>query len=603
METSQGSLDEVVARLRSARTDFRSVEVKSAVQGLPTKLWRTVSSFSNQAGGLIILGLDEDNAFLPASGFDAPAIQDAVSEAFRPRGEKDSAGPLTPRPIGTVDIGIVDGSPVVIIEVEELPPAQKPCFVTAQGMAAGTYERVGDGNRRMSAYGVFLLTVDGHQPKDDAAPVTGATLADLDEAQVERFVARLRRTRPHAVADLTSVADLLRRFNVVADDGQTPTFAGLMALGRYPQQFFPQAMITFAAYPGGTKEMIVGETRMLDRRVLEGPIPVMVADCVRAVLQNTANRRIVTGVGGRDEPEIPVLAVREAVTNALTHRDYSHLALGQQVLVELFPDRLEVTNPGGIYGGRTVIDLFDGVSVSRNAILATLLAEVPQADSEEAVSENAGSGIPAMTGALGQAGLAAPKYDATVTRVTVALGRHGLLDPQVDQWLAEIGAAGLDVERRRALALVHLGFQVDDQVLRAHLAMDSNDARAVLRSLVEEGWLQYPRQSDGPYRPGARLESTLDPWASPRHGVDQVVEGSVDARIIEALGAGPSLNVHEITGEVDASLQVVRRRLQVLVAQGAVIATAPPQSRQRRYRLAGQGHEPQGSSDWCTCMW
>lgn len=137
---------------------------------------------------------------------------------------------------------------------------------------------------------------------------------------------------------------------MLAPDGVTPTLAGLLAFGRYPQQFLPQAMITFAVYPGKSKNLVVGDTRMLDRR--------------------------------------------------------------------------------GIWGERRVIDLFDGSSRSRNGVLAALLADAPLPDRDEAVSENAGSGIPAMTGALGRAGLPAPRFDATVMGVKVTLDGHGLLIPK-----------------------------------------------------------------------------------------------------------------------------------------------------------------------------
>lgn len=587
METSQGTLDEVVARLRSAATDLTHVEVKAAAGGLPKDLWPTVSAFSNGGGGVIILGLDEASGFAPAPGFDARAIRDAVADAFRPRRASEGDGAITPRPLGTIDIGEIDGAPVVVVDVEELPVSQKPAFVTVQGKEGGTYERVGDGDRRMSSYGIFLLSSDATQPMIDAAPVKGATTADLDAEQIERFIARLRRRRPRSVADLSATADILRRHNVIAGDGETPTLAGLLALGRYPQQFLPQAMVTFAVYPGRTKEMLVGDTRMLDRRVVEGPIPAMVEDLVRAVLQNLRTRRVSHGVGAADEPEIPETALREAVTNALTHRDYSPWALGDQVRVEMYPDRVEVWSPGGIWGGRRVIDLYDGSSRSRNGVLAALLSDVPLLDRDEAVSENAGSGIPAMTGALGRAGLPAPKFLTSVTSLTVVLERHGLLNPETEKWLKAVGAATLDADLQRALVLVHRGYEVDDQVLRAQLAMDSNDARTILRVLADRGWLRFPRRVGEPYRPGPRLDRLDRELAQlPLFPKETAVRRiSLDERVLASFDGDEELGVHEIAERTGTSANTLRPRLRVLVEEGALIATAPAQSRNRRYRI------------------
>ena len=318
--------------------------------GLPTDLWPTISAFANQNGGLIILGLSEDKQFAPADGFNAKAIRDAVSEAFRPRKLGEQAGPITPRPIGTIEIGTVDDKSVVIVDVEELPAETKPAFVTKLGKENGTFERVGDGDRRMSTYGVFLLSTNATQPRLDVDPVSGATRQDLSESQIERFISRLRLRRPRSVMDLDSDVDILMRHNVLSVDGKTPTLAGLLAFGKYPQHFLPQALVTFVVYPGKTKDAFVGDRRMLDRRVIEGSIPAMVEDVLRAVIQNIQVRRVVIGAGARNEPEIPELAIRESITNALTHRDYSSWALGDQVRVEMYPDRLEITNPGGIWG-------------------------------------------------------------------------------------------------------------------------------------------------------------------------------------------------------------------------------------------------------------
>lgn len=585
METSQGPLAEVVGSLRRAGTDLRNVEVKASVQDLPKSLWPTVSAFSNHGGGLIILGLDETGGFTPAAGFDPSRIQDAAAEVFRPRGPAEPAGPITPRPIGTIDIAEVDGVPVVVIDIDELPPQSKPCYVTTKGIEGGTFERVGDGDRRMSTYGIFLLSSDAGQPRDDSAPVAGATVKDLDDHLVERFISRIARTRPRSIADVTGPTDILRRHNVISPDGVTPTLAGLLALGRYPQQFFPQLMITFAAYPGQTKSNIVGDVRMLDRKILEGPIPVMVDDAVKAVLGNLKLRRVSRGAGAADEPEIPVDAVREAIVNALTHRDYSTFALGDQVRIELYPDQLEIWSPGGIWGGRTVTDLYDGNSRSRNQILASLLTEVPFPDRDETVCENAGSGIPRMAGVLGGMGLPAPHFSASTTSMTVTLDRHGLLTPEMSNWIAVIGADGLDPKLQRTLALVHRGYDVEDQLLRAQFGMDSTDAQRTLRKMVSAGWLRYPSRSGGAYRPGQRLQGVE------RESVlldlpDEVDDHhlSLDERILEAVSLKDELDINEIAQLTGSSVNSLRPRVRVLVGQGALIATAPPQSRNRRYR-------------------
>ncbi|GMA28722.1 ATP-binding protein [Arenivirga flava] len=596
VDTSRGPLPAIVERLRSAGTDLLEIEVKAAVGGLPSSIWPTVSAFSNQAGGVIILGLDENNGFLPADGFDPVAIRDAVADAFRPRAATEGQGKIAPRPLGSIDIAEVDGDPVVVIDVSELPSSMKPAFVTAQGKERGTYERVGDGDRRMSTYGVFLLSTDGQQPTDDGEPVTGADRSALDAGLVERFVTRIRERRPRSVVGLSTQEEILQRHNVLAADGQTPTLAGLLAFGVYPQEFFPQAMVTLAVYPGASKDSIVGDVRMLDRRTIEGSIPVMVDEAVRAVLGNLRTRRVSRGAGAADEAEIPVDALRESITNALTHRDYSSWALGDQVRIEMFPDRVEVRSPGGIWGGRRVTDLYDGSSRSRNALLATMLTETPLPDRDESVSENAGSGIPRMIGALGRAGLPAPRFDATVTSFTVVLDRHGLLSPEINAWLEQIGAGDLPLDHRLTLALFHRGLAVDGRLLRAQLAIDTEDAREILRTLVKESWLAFPAALDGPYREGPLLmrARTREQSFFPDIEVEESIERTrhdpaprtaLDEEILASVGSRGEASIHDIAADLDRQPPSLRQRLRVLVQQEALHATAPPQSRWRRYRL------------------
>lgn len=112
--------------------------------------------------------------------------------------------------------------------------------------------------------------------------------------------------------------------------------------------------MTFAAYPGTDKAAGMGKQRFLDNESLVGPIPVLVADAVRAVRRNMRVGGVIEGVFRKDLPDYPPEAVREAVANALMHRDYSPQARGTQVQVNLYVDRLEVLNPGGLYGTVTV---------------------------------------------------------------------------------------------------------------------------------------------------------------------------------------------------------------------------------------------------------
>ncbi len=137
-------------------------------------------------------------------------------------------------------------------------------------------------------------------------------------------------------------------------------------------------MLTFVHYP--TAEGANTETgeRFVDNVVAEGPIPVMVRDALLAVRKNMTRRSVVRGAGRADIWQYPEAALREAIVNALVHRDLSPAARGTQVQVEMYPDRLTVRNPGGLFGPVTEERLGEeGVSSARNASLLRLLEDVP----------------------------------------------------------------------------------------------------------------------------------------------------------------------------------------------------------------------------------
>ncbi len=560
----------VVETLRLAGTDTATVEVKSAGGGIGKSLWPTISAFSNTSGGWVILGLDEKAGFTPVPGFDAASVLAEIKEAARPRGAKDSPGPLTPRPAMTVDQVEFEGAMVVVARVDELPAADKPCYVTDQGMDRGSYARVGDGDHRLDSYSVFQLSMLTVPSTADREPVHQAMVTDLDPRLVERTIAQLRAARPRALAGTTSDAEVLERIGAVDRETGAPTLGGLLALGIFPQQFFPQLMVSFVSYPGVDKSTIVGDERMRDRAVLEGSIPDMIDDAVAVVVRNLRVRRVSRGAGAEDVPEIPIDAIREALVNAVTHRDYAELARGDQVRVELYPDRLEVHSPGGLWGGRGIEHIFDGESHSRNQVLARLLTDVPFRGRDEKVCENAGSGIPRMLGEMTGTGLPAPRFRTTPASFVTVLDRFGLLNPETRDWLDRIGGGPRSREGDAALALIHHLGSVTVGELRRQLGVDTTVGQRALDSLVREGVI---RDEGGAYRLAAAV-----PAERPRTGHK--------ARIVEALSSVSTMTARELAAAAETTVNTIRPLLRSLVAEGAVEATAPVTSRNRAYRLS-----------------
>ncbi len=469
-------------------------------------------------------------------------------------------------------------------EIPELDPRFKPCYVKARGEYNGSFTRGGDGDRRLTDFEIHLLHTNRGQPDDDRQPVPEASLADLDTAALDFLLRRIRQRQRRAFEGLDDIASL-RRLNVITPNPAgdlVPTLGGLLALGTYPQQFFPQLNATFVVYPGLSAEDVApGGPRFLDNRTFEGPVPYIVDEAVAAVLRNTSVRSFIEGTGRRDVHDYPVEALREAIVNALIHRDYSPYSRGTPVQIVLYADRLAVANPGGLFGAVTEDDLGgEGVSSTRNPVLVKLLQDVWLPDSDRTVCENRASGIPTMLRELRRAGSALPEFHNRITRFTVIFPKHVLLTPETVQWINGLGAVGLSVTQQMALAQMRDGRATTNQSMR-NLGLDGRRATIELADLVTRGLAVRIGE-----RRHARYLLTPPSRPTPPNDGPASAEtvGDRETAVLHALSSGVELSRREIERATGINQIGVLRAIEALIAAGQVQATAPPRSPLRRYR-------------------
>lgn len=500
------SISDLVQRLRAQDTDDATTEVKASAKQLSRGVWDSVSAFANTSGGTIVLGLDETSGFMPpADGFDIDRVRDQFVAGMGDAGPHGSV--LTNPPQYGLRREVVDGAPVLVVTISPNLPGSRPCFVTAKGLPGGAFRRVDDKDIRLSATEVFEMRNELQASDADGAPVAEASLEDLDDEVLDGLIKRLQDAR--ALQGANSREQQLKRMNVLDTDGRV-RLAGLLAAGFYPQQFEPRLLIDVAVHPGREKAPAGTQFRFLDRAEGTGNLVDAVNDAVAAVTRNLKVRSIVDGRGRREEFEIPPEVVREAIANAVLHREYSPMFLGRAVVVDMYVDRIEITSPGGLWGGRTVESLGDGTSSARNRRLAMLMRNLATESTPGFTVEGQGSGVPLMLHEMAVRGLEPPRFIASPDQVKVVLVRP-------DD----------DVAAQRPLA-----------------AQASSDASQVEASSQR----QY-----------------------------------IDGDIARWLAGKEPQSIHEIAEWSGLSLKSVRARLRQLIADGRVHATAPPQSRHRKY--------------------
>ena len=223
---------------------------------------------------------------------------------------------------------------MVVANIPELPAEEKPCYIKRFGRDNGSYIRTGDGDHKLSRYEIERLLENHRQlARYDEQIVPGVVVEDLDAELVAQWLIVVRTTSFRRAENDDDQTLMINRRVIAEDDAGVLrcTLAGLMSLGRYPQKFFPRLNVVFTAYPAVMKGENPRGVRYTDAVNIDGSIPVMIADTVTAVERNIARAGVVTGALREAQLEYPLTAVREAVANALIHRDYSPAVNGAPV--------------------------------------------------------------------------------------------------------------------------------------------------------------------------------------------------------------------------------------------------------------------------------
>jgi ATP-dependent DNA helicase RecG len=271
---------------------------------------------------------------------------------------------------------------------------------------------------------------------------------------------------------------------------------------------------------------------------------------------------------------------REALVNALVHRDYSEFARGMQVQVELYPDRLLIRNPGGLYGPVDVGSLgTTTVTSSRNRALLKILEDTPFGDGNM-VCENRGTGIARMLVALGEAGMEPPRFTDDISSFAVEFPNHTLLDEDALAWLTSLPLPPLSRSQMTALVMMRNGAVLTNSSYRSSTSVrDSRLATRDLKEMVDIGVVEQA---------GTRGSATYQLTASARSGAavggrPTVTDINVnERRIMDAL-VGAAYSRAELEQATGMTKDQVQHALQTLRQKGRITMIGKPRARNTRW--------------------
>jgi ATP-dependent DNA helicase RecG len=268
--------------------------------------------------------------------------------------------------------------------------------------------RSGAKNRPLGGQEILRLASTKTTGDFESETVPGITKDDFSQKMIEEYLAkRAERTkRPYN----GKLDELLKEIGAVSPDGK-PTISGVLLFCEYPQQWIPQSSVVFAKFVGKTPRGESGLAGYTRREELTGPLPRLIEGAWNLIWSEMAVSAVVKGLEREEKLEYPQFAVREAIVNAICHRDYR--LKGRRIEIRMYSDRLEVISPGGLPGFITVENIKDE-HFSRNPRVVNGLFQW-------GYIEELGLGIDRMIEVMKQAGHQPPTFDARPYSFAVTL--------------------------------------------------------------------------------------------------------------------------------------------------------------------------------------
>lgn len=381
------------------KTETSRMETKSAKDGFPKKCYDTISAFANKNGGIIIFGIDEENDFSLNDVYDINDLQKQITSLC-----SDAFEPIIRPEFLSVEY---KNKKLLVVQINEIAQNKKPCFYKPKGLNKGSYIRVGDRDDVMTDYEIYALQSYNDRVFEDSRPIRNAELSDLNKEKLEEYIEKIKKNKPNfAKNDFNKCLKLCHIIDN-NEDKIFPTLAGMLLFGEYPQLFYPQIFVACTNIPG----LQMGDTnslgeRFIDNKRVEGTIEEMLLGTMNFLERNMKSSVVINDKGIRiDRTEYPLKALREAVVNALVHRDYSTQKETVYIAVNMYKDRIEIISPGALFGSNKLEKLgTSDVMETRNPTIVKILEE------NSSILENRHSGIETMRREMMAYGLPEPEF-------------------------------------------------------------------------------------------------------------------------------------------------------------------------------------------------
>ncbi len=390
---------EKLKKLISGET--HNVEFKESL-GLINEIGEAVSSFSNTSGGIILVGV-KDNRDVIGVQIGKKTLEDLANTI-----KQHTDNQVFPR----ISVADIEGKSVIAIEVEE--SSEKPVFFKRKA-----YIRVGKSKHQLSASEIRKLAKEsGEKVYWDENLCEGAKLDDIDDGKVKSFLKKALDEGRLSIGEKVPIRDVLTQLKLL--NNGLPTNTAVLLFGSNTDKFFLQSGVKCIALP--TNEFVKPYTTYQEY----GGNLFEQADKAAAFVLENIHRPLWVAPGeiaAKQAYELPAAAVREAVVNAIIHRDYQSPS---KVQIRVFPNRVELWNPGQLPSQLKISDLKKShPSVPNNPLLFRQFYRV-------AYVEDAGGGTLDIIKKCKELNLPEPSFEQKMGNFVVTFWRAVLTEEHLD---------------------------------------------------------------------------------------------------------------------------------------------------------------------------
>lgn len=363
-----------------------NIELKREVPKKSEKYIKSVIAFANTAGGKIVIGVDDEtHEIIGVDKNEVFKIMDGITNTI--------SDMCYPQIFPNIEVDTIDGKCVIVVEI--YPGASRPYYIKSFGKEAGTYIRVSGTSRPADEAILKDLELQGTNLSFDEMVCVGQK---YDEKAAESLCMAIKNRMIEAArtnSEKENVKDVtvqnLVNWGVLKNVEGTliPTNAFVLLTNNT----FPFAKIQCALFKGTERVVFI------DKRDFEGPLYEQIEEAYEFVLKHINLGAEIRGLVRTDAYELPTEAIREAIVNATTHRNFLDRACVQ---VAVYDDRVEVTSPGMLYGGLTIEQIKEGGSKIRNRCIAEVFSRMK-------IIESWGTGIKRMFSSCKEYGIREPE--------------------------------------------------------------------------------------------------------------------------------------------------------------------------------------------------